>query len=295
MADPRVLSVSTYQNDEDRYVPCIALNDRILINLTRETALSYAFAWAEAIARAEHDAAVIRQVADLTGDNYEGFMVVAVGLRADRPPLDAAAVAPLRLEPIVSRRTGRGLLTVFLDDEKLVQLDGAAVFDHIGKVLPAVASCALDDAYHQFLTTTLEQSPERANTMVYDLNRWLMPADQAPGKPTTPKKPANAPRPSRQGPAALPATIQEALLAYSAAVAATRAGRAELPFAAMARQELVDRCVAAGLDPGQVVPPPGVSLNPGGRWIPAKRSARHTGNGTNKSGRRTAEAAGDDT
>lgn len=280
---PRVLSVIVDQTSGGVYVPTIALDDRLLITLDRVRVLAYVEAWAEAIARAEHDAAVLSQLTGIGVDNAHAIAVVTKDLRPHRPPLNAEATAPLRLESILSSRTLRGQVAAFLDDEKIMQLDGPAVYDHIGKVLPAVATCALDNAYRSFMINNIDVSEGRANNMVHDLARWRF-AETHNAEQDRPRNKfvgvAGAVRASRQGPASLPDRVQGALLTYASAVAAARDGRTARISPLAARQALAECCVAAGLDPAQVIPPLGASLNPGGRWIPPKRRGRNRGGGT---------------
>jgi hypothetical protein len=66
--------------------------------LTPETAYAYVAEVFRAAVMAEHDAAVIRQLRAMNITLKEAAGIVAE-LREDRPPLDDAATAPLRLVP----------------------------------------------------------------------------------------------------------------------------------------------------------------------------------------------------
>lgn len=172
----QVLSIVSDLTFDGVYVPTIALDDRHLLTLDRERAMQYVAAWADAIARAEFDAAVFAQLTGLGIDERTAGLVVVQDLRPDRPPLDCSAIAPLRLAPIMSARTKRGQVDMYHGDEHLLQLDAPAVYDHIGKVLPVVMTCDLDASYRRFAIAQLDQSRSRAEAMVADLGvRWRLP------------------------------------------------------------------------------------------------------------------------
>jgi hypothetical protein len=175
----QVLSIISDRTLDGVYVPTVALDDRHLLTLDRERALPYVAAWADAIARAEFDAAVYAQLTGIGIDVQTAVAVVVNDLRPDRPPLDDAATAPLRLEPILSGRTKRGQVAGYLGDEHVVQLDAPAVYNHIGKVLPVVMTCDLDGAYRRYAIGQLGQPAWRAEAMVDDLGvRWRLPEMQ---------------------------------------------------------------------------------------------------------------------
>jgi hypothetical protein len=172
----QVLSVISDRTFDGVYVPTIAVDDRHLLTLDRDRALLYVAAWAEAIARAEFDAAVLAQLTGIGIDEQMAVAVIVKDLRPDRPPIDTTGTAPLRLEPILSVRTKRGQVAAYLGDEHIIQLDAPTVYDHIAKVLPVVMTCDLDAAYRRFALGQLEQPEWRADAMVDDLGvRWRLP------------------------------------------------------------------------------------------------------------------------
>lgn len=175
----QILTIQSDRTFEGVYIPTILLDDRLLLSLDRERALRYVAAWADAIARAEFDAAVFAQLTGIGLPEETAVATVIHDLRPDRPPLDDDATAPLRLEPILSARTKRGQVAAYIGDEHVLQLDAPAVYDHIAKVLPTVMTCDLDGAYRRYAIGTLDQPDWRADAMVADLGvRWRVPETQ---------------------------------------------------------------------------------------------------------------------
>ncbi len=175
VSDEQTLAIVSDCTVDGVYVPTVVLDDRHLLTLDRQKALRYVAVWADAIARAEFDAAVYAQLTGIGIDEHAAIMVVE-DLRPDRAPLDNDGCAPLRLEPILSARTKRGQVAAFIGDENVVQLDAPAVYDHISKVLPVVFTCDLDAAYRRYAIGALNQPAWRAQAMVTDLGvRWRLP------------------------------------------------------------------------------------------------------------------------
>jgi hypothetical protein len=178
-APEQILTIASDLTPDGVYVPTITLDDRHLLTLDRERALHYVAAWADAIARAEFDAAVLAQLTGIGLDEQTAAAVIVGDLRPDRPPIDPAGTAPLRLEPVLSARTKRGQVAAYLGDEHVVQLDAPAVYDHIANVLPVVMTCDLDAAYRRYAVGHLKQPVWRAEAMVADLGmRWRLPETQ---------------------------------------------------------------------------------------------------------------------
>lgn len=171
----QILTVRSDLTFEGVYVPTVCLDDRHLVTLDRARALRYVASWADAIARAEFDAAVLAQLTGIGVDERNAVLTIVDDLRPDRPPLDDEATAPLRLEPILSVRTKRGQVAMYVGEEKVHQLDAPAVYDHIAKVLPVVMTCDLDAAYRRYAMAQLNQPAWRAEAMVGDLGeRWRL-------------------------------------------------------------------------------------------------------------------------
>ncbi len=175
----QTLTVESDRTLDGVYIPTVSLDGRHLLTLDRERAGRYVAAWADAIARAEFDAAVYAQLTGIGLDEQTAVATIVHDLRPDRPPLDADATAPLRLEPILSQRTKRGQVAAFLGDELVLQLDAPAVYHHIGVVLPVVMTCELDGDYRRYAIGTLQQPVWRAEAMAGDLGRrWRLPETQ---------------------------------------------------------------------------------------------------------------------
>lgn len=119
---------------------------------TPSECLAYASAVVAAAHRADHDAAVVRQMISVgvTPDEAGHLMLE---LRADRPPL--AGLAPLDLQLGVS---GDGeyhpFLIVVVHGEVVGQWTVGDALDHAGVVLGMVATADLDNAYRALLLST---------------------------------------------------------------------------------------------------------------------------------------------
>jgi len=134
--------------------------------ITRDTASVYAGAVLQAAARAEQDAAVIRQITKVTASPERAVEVVRL-LRGDRPPIDWPS--PLRLEPGVSSRTGEGFLLVRIGDgDPVGQWTPAAAREHATGVMESVEVADLDGAYLRALRT-IGIDETRARNVVDDL------------------------------------------------------------------------------------------------------------------------------
>ncbi len=175
----QILTVQSDRTFDGVYIPTVLVDDRIIVTLDRERAVRYAAAWADAIARAEFDAAVFAQLTGIGIPEQDAVATVVYDLRPDRPPLDAEATAPVRLEPILSARTRRGQVAAYIGDEHVIQLDAPSVYVHVAKVLAVAATCDLDAAYARYAVSQLDQPEWRATAMVDDLGRrWRTPETQ---------------------------------------------------------------------------------------------------------------------
>lgn len=135
--------------------------------LDRESALACVEEIHRAAVQAEHDAAVIRQLTSI-GIGLEEAARAVAGLRADRPPLDESATAPLRLVPGVSQKTGQAFLAVHISGRQVGQWDPADARDHASHILAVQAAADLDAAYRRYLLSA-GLDTETANAVVNDL------------------------------------------------------------------------------------------------------------------------------
>lgn len=100
--------------------------------------------------RADHDAAVIKQLAALGLPAMEAARLV-VDIRADRPEI--ILDGPLQLEGGVSSDGEfRPFIALVMDGEKVGQWDVQQAADHATGVLSVVATADLDQAYLRTLT-----------------------------------------------------------------------------------------------------------------------------------------------
>lgn len=142
--------------------------------LTPETAYAYVNEVFRASVMAEHDAAVIRQLR-ATGVDLEAAAQAVATMREDRPPLNDAATAPLRLVPGVSLRTGAGFLALHVGDRQIGQWDPDDARDHATNVLAVQTACDLDAAYRRFLIGSAGIEPDRALAVVGGLAEFMQP------------------------------------------------------------------------------------------------------------------------
>jgi hypothetical protein len=140
--------------------------------LTPETAYAYVAEVFRAAVMAEHDAAVIRQLRAMNITLKEAAGIVAE-LREDRPPLDDAATAPLRLVPGVSLRTGDGFLAVHLGDRQIGEWEPDDARDHATNVLSVQTAADLDAAYRRYLVGSAGIDHDRALAVINDLAQFI--------------------------------------------------------------------------------------------------------------------------
>ncbi|MEU8279537.1 hypothetical protein ACFYOK_29525 [Microbispora bryophytorum] len=150
------------------YVAAVHYDDDRSRVLGRDAALRYAATVHDAATRAEHDAAVVAQMAKL-GLPHATAAQALWDLRNDRPPLDDAAIAPLRLKPCVSAQRGVGYLEVQIGARLVGQWDPDDARDHAANVLTVLAAVDLDAAYRRYLMTTVELDAALAQDAVGDL------------------------------------------------------------------------------------------------------------------------------
>jgi hypothetical protein len=89
-------------------------------------------------------------------------------LRADRPPLDHAATAPLRLEPGVNSHL-EPFIGVFIAGKQVGQWTCADARGHAAGIFEVMSAVDLDAAYHRFLVGTVGIEPDRARNVVTGL------------------------------------------------------------------------------------------------------------------------------
>jgi hypothetical protein len=143
-------------------------DDRALV-LDREAAAAHAGEVLAAVAEAEYDAAVVRQLTTLTGDQENALMVVR-GLRKDRA--SAAPTTGLGLVPGVSAFTRRAYLKILMDGKPIGQWDPADARQHATFVLEAVRVAELDSAYLRMLRGVVGLDDQTARGTVGGLGQY---------------------------------------------------------------------------------------------------------------------------
>ena len=133
--------------------------------LDRHQIRAHGIAVLEAAARAEYDAAVFAQLSTLSVDQ-RAIGQVLTDLRAERPPLDTAATAPLELEPGVSHRDHRGFLTLKLHGDPLGQWELDDARRHALACLEVQAAVDLDAIYRTTLVGIVGLDDARARAVV---------------------------------------------------------------------------------------------------------------------------------
>lgn len=136
--------------------------------LDRKTGLAYVSAIFAAAVQAEHDAAIIRQHI-ASGLSLKVAARTIADLRADRPPIDDAATAPLRLTPGVAARTKDAFLAIHVDGQQVGQWDPDDARNHATNVLQVLAAADLDAAYRRYLIGSIGLDVARAENIVTDL------------------------------------------------------------------------------------------------------------------------------
>jgi len=171
--DEDVLWVKTEPDPDGKtYLTVINVGDRAWA-LTPAGALRYAAACCAAATVAEHESAVYRLLTIKTEMPPEVVGAVIGDLRADRPPPDDEATAPLRLAPGVSHRAGSPpFIALWLDDRQIGQWDPADARQHGMHVLEVTAGADLDAALHRYLVGTCEVPDGSARAMIEDLSNY---------------------------------------------------------------------------------------------------------------------------
>ncbi|MEV4122877.1 hypothetical protein [Micromonospora sp. NPDC049645] len=150
--------------------------------LDRDRALAYVATVYDAAARAEYDAAILRQLTSRGLSREVVGEVIIKDLRPDRPPLNDAATAPLTFTPIVSEVSGHPFVHVHVhgrsarEPQFLAQWKPASARQHAGHVLDALAVVDLDAGYLRALVGVIGIDAPRARAVVATLADHRRPA-----------------------------------------------------------------------------------------------------------------------
>lgn len=159
---PSVISILTQPDIDGTYRVTLEIDADTSYNLDRCTAQTHATAILAAVARAEHDAAVIRQMRKV-GTGREAAVELITTIRADRPAIDWPA--PLQLTPGVSSKTGDPFLHVTIKRKAIGQWTMDDARNHAMSVLEAVEVADLDGAYLRALMTIGVDEPRARATV----------------------------------------------------------------------------------------------------------------------------------
>jgi len=159
----------------------LAGNYRLVVEYNADTAetfdqpraTAYATEVFTAAAYAEYDAAVMAQMTKKLGLPMEAVAEVIRGLRADRPPLNQAALGLLRMEPGIAARNMKPFLKCSLTCHPMEwQWDPADANQHAGYVVQCYPVANLDSAYRRYLVGVIGIDQNRAMHAVEDLANW---------------------------------------------------------------------------------------------------------------------------
>lgn len=157
--------------DDSGYMVTLSVGEDSIVHLTPERAFGYAQVLLGHICRAEHDAAIVRQMRKVMGTDPDTMKTIALlirDVRDDRPPLDDEATAPLTFEPGVNQ-SHKGFLTVSHRGEKFGTWGIKAAKSHALGIIEAVENANLDAAYVRALVGIVGIEKNRALNVVHDL------------------------------------------------------------------------------------------------------------------------------
>jgi hypothetical protein len=172
------LWVASRLGDDGRYAVQISLGGtRLAWQLDPTRGLRYARAVLRVAQLAEHDSAVIRQLAALGTPVEAAAELLARDLRPERAPLDDQATRPLLFRPIVAVD---GLVPIVQMEwppqpelgHRAAQLTARAAAGHAASVLEVAFAVELDDAYARMLVGVLGLPELRARALIDDLPRF---------------------------------------------------------------------------------------------------------------------------
>lgn len=168
MTDESAVWIKTEPSvDGSTYVVTIEFSDDRSIPLTPDTAPRYAMTILQAVARAEYDAAVYKQMSGIVSDPASVAQVIT-DLRQDRPDVDHSVTKPLRIEPGVNNR-GEPFLHVHVDDELVGQWTMEGAREHAVTAMEASIVADLDAGFYRALTGIVGLEPARARNVIHDL------------------------------------------------------------------------------------------------------------------------------
>lgn len=160
--------IKTEPDLDDVYHTVLELGDDDIVPLDADAAYRWAREVLSSVARADYDAAVVKQAESL-GMPREGIGMLVQELRDGRAgdlPLSATG---LRLIPGVSHRTGKGFLILEHKGEQVGQWELEEARTHAMHVLEAFEVAQLDTGYLRTLTKYFGLGSDRARAVVAKL------------------------------------------------------------------------------------------------------------------------------
>jgi hypothetical protein len=153
------------------YLVTVSATGDVALSLAADAAVRYVAAVFRAAVIAQHDAAVMAQLSALGLDKRTAGQAV-VDMRQDREPVQDAATAPLRFEPIVSAFDGAPYVHVWAGKQAISQWTPDDCFQHASHVMEALAGVDLDSAYYRYLVGTINIDKALASAVVNDLGNY---------------------------------------------------------------------------------------------------------------------------
>jgi hypothetical protein len=160
--------------DDDGYMVTLSVGEDAAVTMTPDRAFAYARTLLGHIARADHDAAVVRQMRKVIGTDAKAMRNIAqliLDMRSDRPPLDDESTAPLRYEPGVNQ-SHKGFIACFHQGEQFGTWSLKAAKRHALGMIEVVENANLDAAYLRALTGLVGIDKPRALNVIDDLAKF---------------------------------------------------------------------------------------------------------------------------
>jgi hypothetical protein len=160
--------------DGKTYVVTLSLSDDFALTLTPPRAMAYSNGLLAAVADAEYDHAILRQVTEKLGLDERTAMELVADVRKDRPAREAAG---LRFVSGVSQRLREPFVQVqgVVSDRPYGQLDAAAARRHALHVIEAVPAADLDAGYYRTLRSLVGVDEGVARQCVEDIGAHRQP------------------------------------------------------------------------------------------------------------------------
>lgn len=141
------------------------------IVLDRTNCLEYGYAILSAVAHAEYDAAVMKQLTSKLEIKPEDALQVVLDMRQDRAPINMAATSPLALVPGVNKEL-KPFLTVKVHDEAVGQWTLKDAREHALAAIEAHIVADLDTSYLKELKGLIGLEDHVARNVIEDLEKW---------------------------------------------------------------------------------------------------------------------------